>query len=452
MPVIKTMYMHAIRLPLGLRRHLLPLVLMTIVLHSCYKKEINFGDDPENNYTRLVYTDTVTVQHTTVLTDSFITSGLSNMLIGKYQDPYLGTVDTRAFFRFNTVGSVDIPANAVYDSLTLILRLNHYYYGDTSLPQTINIDELSQAISLSYNDQLYNTSDVAVRSPSLGKRTISIRPSKDDSITIRLDNAKGLEIFNKIRQRSTDITNGDEFLNYFKGIRISVNPSDLTAVHGIKTDSIVMRLSYHTISPLPEDKYLDFTKESGSYAFNQVTPDRSGTGLPSSAAGGREIASSQTNGMAFTQYGTGLLLKLTFPGLRNLLNNDDVVRLLKADLIVRPVQQSFDYNKYKLPAKLYLASTNGTNTVGAIVPDSLGADQLIGPSIDFIHGENTHYRFNVTSYINELLTTAGTTDYGFFLMEELSTSTRQVNRAVINADGTGHYKTQLLIDLIIINK
>src|ERR1043165_8723449 len=161
------MYMHAIRL-----RYLLTLVLMTIVLFSCYKKEINFGDDPENNYTRLVYTDTISVRHTTVLTDSFVTDGLSNMLIGKYQDPYLGTVDTRTFFRFNTVGSVDIPTNAVYDSLTLIFRLNHYYYGDTSLQQTINVDELSQAISLSYNDHLYNTSDVAVKSPSLGKRTL----------------------------------------------------------------------------------------------------------------------------------------------------------------------------------------------------------------------------------------------------------------------------------------
>jgi hypothetical protein len=191
---------------------------------------------------------------------------------------------------------------------------------------------------------------------------------------------------------------------------------------------------------------------TGSYAFNQITPDRSGTGLPSSAGGGREIESSQTNGMAFTQYGTGLLLKLTFPSLRNLLNNDDVVRLLKADLIVRPVQQSFDYNKYKLPGKLFLVSTNGTNSIGTIITDSSGADQRISPTIDFIHGENTHYRFNVTSYINQLLTTAGTSDYGFFLMDELSTSTRQVNRAVINADGAGHYKTELLLDLIIINK
>lgn len=449
MPVIKTMYMHAIRL-----RYVLTLVLMATVLFSCYKKEINFGDDPENNYTRLVYTDTITVRHSTVLTDSFITSGLSNMLIGKYQDPYLGTVDTRAFFRFNTISSsAEIPTNAVYDSLTLILRLNHYYYGDTSLPQTINVDELSQAISLSYADQLYNTSDVAVKSPSLGKRTIRIRPAKDDSITIRLDDVKGMELFNKIKQRSTEITDPSEFLNYFKGVRISVNSSDLTAVYGMKAaDSIVMRLNYHTISPLPENKFLDFTMETGSYSFNQITPDRSGTGLPSSAAGGREIASSQTNGMAFTQYGTGLLLKLTFPSLRTLLNNDDIVRLLKADLIVRPVQQSFDYNRHKLPAKLYLASTNGTNSIGATIPDSTGADQLIEPAFDFIHGENTHYRFNVTGYINELLTTTGTSDYGFFLMEELSTSTRQVTRAVINADGTGHYKTELLLDLIIINK
>jgi hypothetical protein len=72
--------------------------------------------------------------------------------------------------------------------------------------------------------------------------------------------------------------------------------------------------------------------------------------------------------------------------------------------------------------------------------------------IDFTHGENTHYRFNVTGYINELLTTPGTSDYGFFLMEDLSSSIRHVDRAVINNSGQARYRTQLLLNLIIINK
>lgn len=449
MALIKTKYMRAIRLRLWL-----PLVLLVILVSSCQKKEINFGDDPENNYTRLVYTDTVSVRHTTVLTDSFATNNMSSMLLGKYQDPYLGTVDASAFFRFNTIlSSHEIPVTAAFDSLTLIIRLNHYYYGDTSLTQTINVDELSQAISLSYNDQLYNTSDVAVKPTRLGSRTVSIHPTKHDSVTIRLDHTKGLELFNKIVQRSTEITNAEEFKNYFKGVRLSVNPSDLTAIFGITTDvTMVMRLNYHLTSPVQVNKYVDFEMEAGTYTFNRVIPDRSGTGLPSSAAGGREFISTQTNGVAFTQNGAGLLLKLTFPSLRNLLNNDDVVRLLKAVLIVRPMQQSFDQHRYKLPDQLYLAATNGTNTVGETLTDSTGSYMYVAPTVDFIHGENTYYRFNVTGYINELLLTTGTTDYGFFLMEDLTTEKRQVDRVVVNANGQGHYKTELMLDLVIINK
>jgi hypothetical protein len=448
-PVIKTMYMHAIRY-----RHWLALMILTTMVVSCYKKEINFGDDPENNYTRLVYTDTISVRHTTVITDSFATNAMSTMLLGKYLDPFLGTVDTRAFFRFSPLASsVEIPVTAVFDSLTIILRLNHYYYGDTSLTQTIRVDELAQTISLSYNDRIYNTSDVPVKPVALGSRTLSIKPVKDDSVAIKLSNTKGLELFNKIVQHSTDITDATEFQNFFKGVRLSVNPNDMTAVFGIAASTgMVMRLHYHHTSPLYENKIIDFPMETGTYSFNQVTPDRSGTGLPSSAAGGREFESSQTNGMAFTQDGTGLLLKMTFPSLRNLLNNDDVVRLLKAVLIVRPVQQSFDQHRYRLPEQLYLATTNGTNAIGSTLQDSSGSYQYIKPMVDFIHGENTQYRFNVTSYINDLLTTAGSSEYGFFLMEDLTAEKRHVTRTVINANGVNGYKTQLLLDLIIINK
>jgi hypothetical protein len=446
--------MHSIRYPRGLNRNWLFMLLLAAMISSCQKKEINFGDDPENNYTRLIYTDTVGVQHSTVVTDSFATNNLSTMLLGKYSDPFLGTVDARNFFRLNTINSsADIPASAVFDSLTFIIRLNHYYYGDTTSTQTISVHELSETITLSYADRLYNTTNVNIKPTALGSRTLRIKPVKDDSVIIRLDNVKGQELFTRIKQRSDDVMNLTSFQNYFKGIRLSVGPNDLTAIYGIKmSDSMVMRLHYHHTTPVFESKHLDFTAETATYAFNQVTPDRSGTGLPSSVVGVKEIPSSQTGGVSYTQDGTGLLLKMTFPGLRNLLSNDDVVRLLKAELIVRPLQLSYDDNRYKLPGQLYLAATNGSNIIGNILADSSGADLYAKPMIDFTHGENTHYRFNVTGYINELLTTPGTSDYGFFLMEDLSSSIRHVDRAVINNSGQARYRTQLLLNLIIINK
>jgi hypothetical protein len=433
-------------------KHKLPLLLAVLFIMSCQKKQIEFGDDPENNYTRLVYIDTVGVQLSTIVTDSFATNGASSFLLGKYKDPYLGIVSAKPFFQLSAVSeSVDIPVTAVFDSLVFIIRNSEYYYGDTSRTQTIYVNELAQSISLSYNDKLYNTSDVRDKA-TLGSRTVRIAPAVTDSIIIRLSDTRGLELFDKLRQRSTDVTNAESFLNYFKGISLSVGPNDTTAIYGLTGTGMVMRVAYHHTTPTVEDKYVDFTFNANTYAFNQVLSNRSGTPLPSSVNTLTEIPSAQTGNLGYTQYGTGLLLKMTFPSLRDIIKNDDVVKLLKAELYIRPAYLSYDRYTYKLPDKLYLALTDGSNIIGNVLLDSTGATHYASPYIDAIYGENSHYRFNVTSYVNQLLTTAGTEDYGFFLMEDWSTSAMQVNRAVINDANRAKYKTQLALSVAIINK
>jgi hypothetical protein len=432
----------------------LAVVLVAAVMLSCQKKQIEFGDDPENNYTRLVYIDTVAVRLSTIITDSFPTGGATSFLLGKYNDPYLGIVSAKPFFQLSPVSdAVDIPSTAVFDSLVFIIRTSDYYYGDTSRAQTISVHELAQAISYSYNDQLYNTSNVNIKPVPLGSRTLKIAPVATDSIIIRLNNTKGFELFDKLRQRSTDVTNADNFLNYFRGICLSVGANDTTAVYGLNGNaSMAMRVVYHLTTPAVENKYVDFTFNANTYAFNQVLTDRTGTGLPSSVNTLTEIPSAQTGNLGFTQTGTGLLLKMTFPSLRDIIKNDDIVKLLKADLLVRPAYLSFDRYIHKLPGSLYLAVTDGSNIIGDVLADSSGAAQYAAPYIDAIYGEDSHYRFNVTSYINQLLTTAGTTDYGLFLLEDWSASAMQVNRAVINDANRTKYKTQLVLSVAIINK
>jgi hypothetical protein len=432
---------------------LIILLMLFVVIVSCTRKEIGFGDVPGNDYTKIVNIDTVGVRLSTVMLDSFQTSGTTSMLLGKYKDPYLGVVYASPFFRLNnTAASADIPVTAIFDSLIFIVRTNHYYYGDTSRLQTIYVNELSQAISYSFNDRLYNTSNVAVKSPSLGSRTVRINPSLTDSIIIKLSQAKGLELFEKVRQRSTDVTNSNDFLNYFKGISLSVAVSDTTAVYGLKgNNTMLMRMAYHHTTPVIESKYIDFPLEPDGYAFNRLVADRTGTSLPSSTTGIIEIPSTQTNNLAFSQYGMGLLLKMTFPSLRDIVRNDDIVRLLKAELVIRPTYGSFD--RLRLPAKLYLAGTDGSNIMGAKVATLDGEEvQYSSPFIDAIYGEDSHYKFNITPYIDQLLNTPGSDDHGFFLLEEYSTASMHVNRAVINDANRPSYRTQLLLSVLVVNK
>ncbi|MEI9809293.1 MAG: DUF4270 family protein [Bacteroidota bacterium] len=197
------------------------LILLTpgLLVFSCTRKDIQFGDNPESSYTNIIFTDTVSVSLSAVLADSFATNNPSSLLLGRYKDPYLGIISAKNFFQMTIPSAIPaIPASAQYDSITFIFRPNDYYYGDSTSSQVFYVNELSQSITHTYNSSLYNTSNVPVKPVALGSATIRIRPVFDDFIQIRLNDAKGLELFSKLRDLSADVTNAENFLNYFKGI------------------------------------------------------------------------------------------------------------------------------------------------------------------------------------------------------------------------------------------
>jgi len=437
-----------------LTNKLLLLITGCIVIISCARNEIEFGTTPENNYTNIVFTDTVGVSLSTILTDSFATNSATSLLLGKYSDPYFGTVSTKNFFQMTTPGIPVIADDATFDSLTFIFRPNKYYYGDTSLQQTFYVNEIAEQMSFSYNSSFYNTSDVPVKPIPLGFKTIRLRPTVDDSVEIRLSNSKGAEFFAKLKTQSAEIASEENFLNYFHGVSLST-ANDLAAVYGIDASAgnMVMRVYYHTTIPQPVNYTFDFTSLANDYSFNQIIPNRSGTGLVSAGSNLTEIPSSQTNNISFLQPGTGVYLKMTFPSLHGILASDKIIKLVKAELYVRPTYLSFDKNKYKLPEPLYLSQTDASNVVGDQVLDSSGTGVLYSyPAIDDIYGENNYYRFNITSYINELLTNTGTEDNGFYLIHNSTTSSMNLDRILVNNSLHENQSTKLQLYFVAINK
>lgn len=428
-----------------------------IFVFSCTRQQIEFGDNPGSSYTSIVYTDTVSVSLSTVVFDSFATSSATSLLLGRYKDPYLGIVSARSFFQMTNPAVIPaIPSSAQFDSLTFIFRPNDYYYGDTTKAQTYYVHELAQAITHTYNSSLYNTSNIPVKLTPLGTRTLRIRPVFDDSIEIRLNDAKGLEFFTKLRDLSGDVTNTDNFLNYFRGVSLSAGDQDTTAVYGLTgtAGAMIMRVHYHTTIPYPASAYVDFTSLANEYSFNQVLTDRSGTGIVSGGSNGAtEIIASQTNNHSFLQPGTGVFLKMIFPSLRSVIATDKIVKLVKAELLVRPTYLSFDRNKYRLPSSLSLALTDGSNITGSQVYDSTGSNVLYAaPVTDDLYGENNYYRFNVTAYINQWMLTPGSEDDGFFVMNDVNASTMNINRLVVNNSFHGSQSSKLLLYMIVVNK
>src|SRR5690349_16958179 len=108
--------------------------LLLLSLLSCYKREIQFGNDMADSHTRVLVIDTVTPVLSTYVLDSFPTSGNNIMEVGRYKDPILGTVSAATYFQVTVPSSAatNFPDGAIYDSLVLIMKSNGYYYGDTS--------------------------------------------------------------------------------------------------------------------------------------------------------------------------------------------------------------------------------------------------------------------------------------------------------------------------------
>jgi hypothetical protein len=196
---------------------------------------------------------------------------------------------------------------------------------------------------------------------------------------------------------------------------------------------------------------VDFPSLANQLAFNQVLADRSGTNIVSGGSGTTELISSQTGNYSFSQPGTGLDLKLTFPSLKSVLQLGTYVKLLKAELIVRPAYLSFDYNKYILPDKLSLSATDGSNIIGGSLTDSTGSATLYAsPIVDAIYGENTYYRFNITSYITQLLSATGNNDSGLYIMQSSGGEGSGVTRLVLGATGHQNFITQLQLSVLIV--
>lgn len=426
---------------------------------SCYKKDVQVGEELAESHTRIITIDTVGVVLSTYVLDSFATSGLSFSLIGKYVDAYTGTTIASTFFQpglptLSEDASTLLPKNAVYDSLMLYMKPSGYYYGDTTKPFDVSVYELAAQpdYTNTTTSKIYNTSYFPVNSTPIATYSQVISPSRRDSIRIALPYSKGYDFFTKIQSKATQFTSESNFLDYFKGLSI-VPSAGNAAVYGfnLADSSIRVRLHYHLTIPYRTDKVIDFIITRTSYQFNRIQTDRTNTPLAPTVSGQHEFFANSTNPFSMTQSGTGVLLKAKFPSLREVLKVDDVVKLMSAHLILKPVKGTYAQYVNKLPDPLYLITTDNTNNFGSALSDSTGSGvEYRSPSIDYVYGISTSYGFNVTSYMNYLLNTAGTTESGMFILQNDPSATKQIDRGVFGSLQNSNYQAQLVLTLLTI--
>jgi hypothetical protein len=436
-------------------------LLFTGLLSSCYKKDIQVGSELANSHTRLITVDTVTAILSSYVLDSFPTSGNNVILVGNYKDAYLGNTTISSFFQpgFPTLPSdisTLLPKNAVFDSLMLYMRPSGYFYGDTTKPLKLAVYRLTDQPDYTNlgTNRLYNTSNIGVFPTPLATFSQKIRPAFKDSVKIKLPNALGKEFFTKIQSNANEFLNATNFMDYFRGLSVKPDGNDTGAVYGfnVADSSVRVRLHFHLTLPYRIDNTIDFILTRTSYQFNRVITDRSNTPL-APVPGQNEYFASNKYPYAFTQSGTGVLLKVKFPSLRDVLKINEVVKLMGANLILRQVKGTYDIASYRLPTQLFMAQTDASNVIGGALIDTTGAGiQYRDPVVDWLYGINSYYNFNISSYVNNLLNNgSGAADGALFIMQQNPASATKIDRAVIGSAQNVNYQTKLVVNLLTID-
>jgi hypothetical protein len=438
-----------------LRRDWIPFVFPVFAvctLAGCTKPVISFDSSfPSAITTNIIAVDTMTVAMSTVLVDSFPTAGTGVSLVGNYFDPNFGSISSKSFLQIGPPAVIPtVSFLSTFDSLSVMFRLNRYFYGDTTLPQTYHVSQLDTIISLPINQYTFYNTDSFLYSPTpLGSTSVTILPTSGrttqnafDTVKVRLPDAMGQQLLGMLQRRSDTVTTLNGFLSYFKGLSLFADNSGAGVVYGFR-DTATVRLWYHEPAAINQALYIDFKYNNKARQFNQISANKAGTPLSilTTLQNTRpnpliyaEAPSAQTGNASYVQSATGIETKIAFPYIGNITNLKDYVSIYKALLILKPVPGSYN-PLYPLPPQLILSQTDENNRAGAQIFGQNGA--LV---TDYITGENTAYSYDISYYVKNLLVNGQFNQSALLLAAPSPASTTTMNRAIF-ADRTNQNYT-----------
>jgi len=427
-------------------------VLFMLIISACTKPVISFQNVYNgDNATNVVIIDTFSVQVSTVFLDSFVTSGTSAQLLGRYIDPFFGTVTSQSYSDIGTPSPLPVlTANSVYDSIQLIMRINKTFYGDTTQVQRYEVSQLTQVMDFpGVQRAFFNNNSIPFDPTVLGSADVKINPYAGltsqrlgDSIKITMPNSMGQDLFGLLYRQPDTITNPTIFRGYFKGLTIYPDPTMPGAMYGFR-DTIILRLYYHDPGVVVVQKTADFRIVNAATQFNQISVDRTGTPTQSLSEANPELPSTSSGNQAFLQPITSLYVKLLFPTITNLLAYQDYLAVMKAELIVKPVQGTYS-PLYNLVPQVNLSLTNQANTIGGAL--SYGNGNL---SIDYLYGTNTNYSYDITTYIQNALNQGAQSNAknGLMLIAPSTSYNIMFNRTVLGNSYNAQQSNQISLKI-----
>ena len=280
-----------------------------------------------------------------------------------------------------------------------------YHYGDDS-PLKILVNKVEEDLS---DKEEYYTFDNALIGENIGEHTFS--PSDENSqLIFPLSNTFGMSLFNQTEDGS--FKDQASFRDYINGI--SLQPQNGNSIVGFDYDSTFVRLNYTSKG---DTVFKDFSFR-GSYHFNRVISDKTGTLLSNLTSDKSQIISDNSGDQSFLQASTRLNTKLDFTSIKAFLEKRDVA-VYRAELEVTASSvSSFDN-----PDGLFIYSSNNTNA--EITNDLLA----VNASSNYVLISGGKYTFDITDYLQRVI--SNLTELEDFMLS-VSPNGHRVDQLVIN--------------------
>jgi len=388
------------------------LMLVSAFFFGCNKSaDSGIGIIPKDELIVLESSDTIDIEAYTYPVDSIVTSNVSSVLLGSYDDPIFGKVQAGFVMQITPGATSGFGAGAKADSMILFLR----YASDSLVPIYGEMRETMDFIAHEVTTKLYNDSNYySTYKPEwlnlgdeLANTTFIPEDGRKDTVTldIHLNETFAQRIIRDYEEWHDDVEPTDtSFYDYFKGMYVKSN--DIPYNGSISTFSILdgfskVVLYYHNDDDTLE---LSFSISQFSARFNMFSHEHDAPGfLPD-----LENPEATQDSVVYLQGTGGSKVKIKIPGLDEI-KKSGLWGVNRAELVL-PVEDStltFE-DEYLAPQKANIFGI--TDEEGLQFLDDYVSDAgYIGVNYD----ENK-YIFDITYRVQQIFS-GSIENNGFFI-------------------------------------
>ncbi|QZE14629.1 DUF4270 domain-containing protein [Halosquirtibacter laminarini] len=429
-----------------------------LFMTSCMDDGMGYelGEDMVDDDSRIVMVDTVSINVSTFMLDSLITTNTERVVVGNLNDPYVGKTQTQTRLQFLCNFYPTMDNTAVFDSINLEMHSDGYFYGDTLNMQEVKVYPLKEFIDPDdYSDDantFYNVNSIDYDvNKLLGEKLFRPSYNKDSVLRVPLSKDLGKRLFDLAFDKNDSLVNVDEFKDILPGlVLVPGEQSQLVTGFAAPLDSISSGKTPPQIVVYYHDKIDDETK---SFVINYTLPDYMYNTFTSDFEGGVleglkhdnevTLSSKDIGDVSYVQGGNGLVTRLNFRNMKDLQYIGPGM-VASAVLILKPLQGSYNDDNLKLPKMLAPYIVDKKNKILTPLLADDGETPIMGYLYeDPMFQDNTEYRIDITSFIKSEFREEKEWDRSLILQLPSVDENRAVDRLILDHGNKNNIELEL---------